>query len=465
MIFILVYGLLTANSNNDYLWIDESFTISMIQHNYADMVSLTSLDVHPPLYYVLLKLFVQSVTLINPRIDLIIISRFFSIIPMFILGMITITWVRKSFGNFSSSSTLLALCAGPLMLKYATDIRMYSWGILFVSLAFMSFYFCCIKMNWVNLACLSLSSLLAAYTHYYAAVAVSLFWFILLTQAIRSKKKSNLKYLVLGICLCILCYLPWIIILFKQISTIKGDYWIEPITIDIIEAYFEDTLSYSFWLVLLIPGFLRNNKKSVNNSAAIVGVGLLFYVVAFGIALSILIRPFFVIRYAVPTLFCYWLGMSILFGQSAYPRMKPMLVFIILLLFINTVPAQINFLADRKSELYQLKLITDWKSATILSDSNRASRNFSKILNTEIIDISGDTIRMLPELYKNMFPEVIEENLDSIIWDVDKNYYYIQKDDSYEPNFNLLKKEFEFKPVWKGYVEEPLTVYEIEFCE
>ena len=37
------------------IWVDEAFSLRMIQHPYRRIIQLTAQDVHPPLYYIILK--------------------------------------------------------------------------------------------------------------------------------------------------------------------------------------------------------------------------------------------------------------------------------------------------------------------------------------------------------------------------------------------------------------------------
>ncbi|MCD7798392.1 MAG: hypothetical protein LUG84_03150 [Akkermansiaceae bacterium] len=38
------------------IWLDEAFTLGLIRHDMADVIGLTAQDVHPPLYYLMLKM-------------------------------------------------------------------------------------------------------------------------------------------------------------------------------------------------------------------------------------------------------------------------------------------------------------------------------------------------------------------------------------------------------------------------
>lgn len=42
---------------NDNIWFDEAYTLSLIQHNYSDIINILKSDMHPPLYFLSLKTF------------------------------------------------------------------------------------------------------------------------------------------------------------------------------------------------------------------------------------------------------------------------------------------------------------------------------------------------------------------------------------------------------------------------
>ncbi len=48
------------------IWYDELFTVSMAEHSYGELVRFTAADVHPPLYYIIVKFFVELCKLIVP---------------------------------------------------------------------------------------------------------------------------------------------------------------------------------------------------------------------------------------------------------------------------------------------------------------------------------------------------------------------------------------------------------------
>lgn len=45
-------------STSQSLWLDEVFSLNLVDHSWGDMFDLAKADVHPPFYYVILKLFI-----------------------------------------------------------------------------------------------------------------------------------------------------------------------------------------------------------------------------------------------------------------------------------------------------------------------------------------------------------------------------------------------------------------------
>ena len=111
------------------IWYDEAYTVGMMHQSWGDMIETGINDVHPLLYYVIAKIYTMifgiSVTSL----------RIFSVIGAVILAVIGYTHIRKEFGEkigfFFSFLTLFL----PIMPVYATEIRMYSWAAVLVTLA------------------------------------------------------------------------------------------------------------------------------------------------------------------------------------------------------------------------------------------------------------------------------------------------------------------------------------------
>lgn len=44
---------------NNNVWFDEAYTLSLIQHNYSEVIEILKSDMHPPLYFISLKFFCE----------------------------------------------------------------------------------------------------------------------------------------------------------------------------------------------------------------------------------------------------------------------------------------------------------------------------------------------------------------------------------------------------------------------
>ena len=55
MILTVFSGVVLGNMTRWSVWFDEAFSVYLARFNIAEIVHFTSLDVHPPLYYWLLK--------------------------------------------------------------------------------------------------------------------------------------------------------------------------------------------------------------------------------------------------------------------------------------------------------------------------------------------------------------------------------------------------------------------------
>lgn len=70
------------------------------------MISITSIDVHPPGYYLLLKFVVDALAMLNLNIDSVILLTIVSIIPSVIILVISLTKIRNEYGYLTGGGYL-----------------------------------------------------------------------------------------------------------------------------------------------------------------------------------------------------------------------------------------------------------------------------------------------------------------------------------------------------------------------
>ncbi len=297
-----MYGVLSLNA---LVWADEAYTMAMIRHSFREIWQITTADVHPPLYYYLTKLIAAPFGYALPA------ARFASAIPCIALVAVSGYQLRRLFGERTAFLFMVLYIAFPFTMTYATEVRMYALAELCVFLNAVYAYRCW-KENrrgdWVKFA---LSGAASAYCHYFALVSAGIIYGILLLF-ILVKKRSLLKCWLLACLGTVVLYLPWMpSFLYQLLFKTDNAYWIEPITFStlvnyVISVFYADTMAsfpvfmalcYAAALVLLL--LCGNRERIVLGLCALaVPVGT----VLAGVALSILLRPMFVIRYALQSM-------------------------------------------------------------------------------------------------------------------------------------------------------------------
>lgn len=203
-------------------WGDEAFTIGLIKNPIAKIVTGTASDVHPPLYYFIVRL---AYVIFGNRGW---VFHLVSLIPCFIILFLSLTVFWKQFGKEFSAILITLSCLSENAVVFNVEVRMYSWGSLFLLLSFYELY-CILQIdNRRNYLLFALFSLAAAYTHYYCLIAVA-FYYIVLLYLVFKRKYLNMRKVILCCTATVLGYLPWLVILVKSIKRVKDSYWINDI--------------------------------------------------------------------------------------------------------------------------------------------------------------------------------------------------------------------------------------------
>lgn len=347
--------------SND-IWYDELFTVGMAEHSYGELVRFTAADVHPPLYYCIVKFFADLCKLILPSAGTVIPAKLVSVLPYFILLVYAVTWVRGRWGVFTGGLFLFCVTAMPQLSAYTVEARMYGWALLFVTAAFLHADALTVidsggnaqdagitrrkttsaenrqsRLRFVHGAALVFYGLAAAYTQYFACVAVVMVYLYLLFLLWR-QDRGRIKEWLFCAAASAFGYVPWLFALAGQISAVRENYWILPLTWrslggcvkfimkpafrnDMVNTVLAVVLTAGFGVVFLWCGWqyklgregrvFDENVKERRFITAAAGIWVLAGVVGFGFAASLLIRPIFVYRYMIPALGCFWLSFAL----------------------------------------------------------------------------------------------------------------------------------------------------------
>lgn len=198
------------------IWFDEAYSILLAHQSVAELLRLTSIDTHPPLYYLLLKawggLFGWS------ELSL----RLSSIVSM--MGAIGVggLLLRKMFGPRLALGGLLALMIAPLLLRYGFEVRMYADASLIGVAATYALYSAwqanLASLRWRWLIVYGLLVAVGTYTLYY----LTFLWIAhvawILYVHIRSRRQKQLWPFATAYGAAALLFAPWLPTFIKQMS-------------------------------------------------------------------------------------------------------------------------------------------------------------------------------------------------------------------------------------------------------
>ncbi|MDE7130798.1 MAG: hypothetical protein K2O65_03235, partial [Lachnospiraceae bacterium] len=234
---MLLRSLMLCFSND--IWYDELFTVGMIEHSYGDLIAFTARDVHPPLYYCIVKFVLELCKLISAQANAVVIAKVVSVLPYFILFAYSVTFIRRRFGILTGGLFMFCAIAMPQLSAYTVEVRMYSFALLFVTAAFLHAYGTITAgsatvgarayMRQIHAVALVGYGLAAAYTQYFACVAVIMVYLYVLIVFLL-EDRNRIKEWLLWVAISAAGYIPWLYALFGQITTVRENYWILPLT-------------------------------------------------------------------------------------------------------------------------------------------------------------------------------------------------------------------------------------------
>ena len=191
----------------DCLWFDEIFSLHAARHGWRELLAFVAADViHPPLFYLLLKLWVAlgGEALLWVRLFP-ALTACAALIPFYLLCR------ELRLRAAEMNLALLLMAPSGYLIHYAQTLRMYS---LLLFLALGSLWLCARFVNAArpgesarqksSLLFLFLVNLLLIYTHYYGWVVVGCeFLYLLIWQR---RKLAAFSLITIGL---LLCFSPW----------------------------------------------------------------------------------------------------------------------------------------------------------------------------------------------------------------------------------------------------------------
>lgn len=400
------------------IWIDEAFSIALTAHPWREMLSIAATDVHPPLYYIILKAITGVILFILPNTSSICIGKLVSVLPFALLLWIAVTKVRRTWGNYVGGLWGASLFAAPSLITQGVEIRMYGWAMLFVTLAYLFAYDVIVKARKRDWCCFTVAGLASAYTHYYACIAVTPVYLLLLYTSFRKERNTLLQW-CLTATVTVVGYLPWLFIFINQAQTVAGDYWISYPDLAEYQRYAVGVLNSPlmtgivFLIIFLqLISLLRGNDSGPYRGYILTGILCGAATLAVGLAATYIIRPVFIFRYIYPGLACFWLALII--GTKCTGKSTMRLSFALILAgsFIS------QFIGFGLSEGKQAKELLRWTEelnrhpdAILITNHNSAQSTFSTLTGRTCLTFDNTETS---DLSKQVFPVCRQPNIADI---------------------------------------------------
>jgi mannosyltransferase len=345
------------------VWFDEAYSIALAKRPVGELLYLTSIDTHPPLYYLLLKVWAGVFGWSEFAL------RSLSVLAMGGAVIVGAYLVKRLFGVKAALMTLLFLVFAPFLLRYGFEIRMYSLASL-IGVSATYVLVCATEVKdrtrkiWLYAAYAVLVAV-GVFTLYYTVLLwiTHVIWFWL---SLRRKEPVFKQPWWLAYAGSVLLFLPWLPTFVKQISNGALAPISQQLTVDnmvgIVSFWF---FSQPSWflnglsslvilaIIVMLGYVIVNAWKLVPNKDKPSYILLVLYagMPVLVIALISLARPMYVERYLAHVL----IGFALLLGVSLWmlwQKKSKVACRIVITLFVALVIG-VGYLASSGNYNYQ----------------------------------------------------------------------------------------------------------------
>lgn len=302
-----------------YVWADEAYTFAMLRHDCGEIARITAADVHPPLFYFLLKFVTR------PFGYGVAAAKLACVLPCVLTVMFGGVQLRRLFGERTALLFMCLYALYPFSMMNAAEVRMYTLAGWCVFASAVYGYRCFVRPARRDWALLTLCVCAAAYTHYYALVSAGIVLGLLGLACLLKRDWRRLGCTAASAAAALVLYLPWMGAFFRQLAEkVHNSYWIGPITLSTLAEYVKSVfgvngitaLSALFLLAYAAAAVqvLRQGRRGPLLPCIcclLIPAGT----AAVGVAASLLVRPVFVIRYIQPAIALMAAFMALALGQ------------------------------------------------------------------------------------------------------------------------------------------------------
>lgn len=318
LISVIVFATLTGGTGVDF---DEAFSWDVVvNHGIKGILAATAADVHPPLYYLIVK---ASFAIFGESIKVMVWTSIFPVI----LGMIMSSVLVTRRWGFQVAFLFNFVCGfAPVLLHFNLNLRMYTWMIFFVLGVYLISYEMIHEAKTWHFIALFIFSICAVYTQYFALLPIVVCYIWLLIGFLCKKDwKSLVRFLIVGV-LDVVSYVPWLLYGMKNMGIGVGGpgeeykYYFAPSVIfkELFESNLEngDVMAMILFITSVLV-FILLHKRFTKHEKSFLVMTLVNMVFCwfFSQWLGSLNGHFFHPRYVLYCLVFMWLFMLIVFSR------------------------------------------------------------------------------------------------------------------------------------------------------
>jgi hypothetical protein len=335
IIFIFAVVTIAVSMINKAIWYDEACSVAIVNSSWKDMFFKTTTDVHPPLYYCILK---ANTALFGNSI---FVMKMVSLLPSLLTMFCIARFFNKEISYKSAIVFLLCFAASNAFLHYSVEIRMYSWALFFTTMLVIPSWHILKTGKFIWWICFVILFVCAAYTHYYAAFTAGIMFMLLGGYIFIYQRKQSLKVILAAVAIAVL-YIPQILVVISQMKYVAESYWvIDAISLRAFEDYAMIVFSNGNIFIaglyfLLFCGFLiyfiRKKEKNLKDGFAFCCLLSFVLLIVFNILIAIAIKPILQDRYLIPASALIWIFVAIAFEKIKNSRILLMCFFFVCIL-------------------------------------------------------------------------------------------------------------------------------------
>src|SRR5437667_6356832 len=232
------------------LWYDEGFSWWLSARSLEQIVARTASDIHPPLYYVALHVWM----LLTGSSEFAL--RYLSVVPGVLLVPAFFLLARHLLNDSVAWVAALLSALSPMYIWYAQEARMYEWLVLLTLLSSYCFWRWTERATWRTWLLWTVFDVFAVYLHFYAFFIIAFQALYFFVWWVRQETRWLILLAGLGSAAAVgAAYLPWAQVAFTRLGS--------------DQSYFEGSLRLDEVLRKTFALFSAGNSLYENDAVAV----------------------------------------------------------------------------------------------------------------------------------------------------------------------------------------------------